>query len=259
MDFKPPPQMSLAGNVSENWRIWRQQFEIFMTASEALNKSHRVRIAMLLHCIGPDCVARFNNFDFAKFETKFSGLKRSVFSRYEFWKYTKPADTPFAQYLNTLQSLARPCSFKETDEMIRDKIVFSAHQTLKETILKQNDLTLEETVRICQSHEITAKEAKSMASPYQHPAEESDVNLLREDQDRVETAANSTQLFNRHARRSGSTATTVPNRTTLPVFANLELDFRPQPRLTALLNVNINNNSETEYTTLSVKTMNRSP
>ncbi|ELT87909.1 hypothetical protein CAPTEDRAFT_204336 [Capitella teleta] len=135
MDFKPPPQMSLAGNVSDNWRIWRQQFEIFMTASEALNKSHRVRIAMLLHCIGPDCV---NNFDFgetgstkydvilAKFKTQFSGLKRSVFSRYEFWKYTKPADTPFAQYLNTLQNLARPCSFMETDEMIRDKIVFPA-------------------------------------------------------------------------------------------------------------------------------------
>ncbi|ELU17645.1 hypothetical protein CAPTEDRAFT_192835 [Capitella teleta] len=115
------------------------------------------------------CVARFNNFDFgetdstkydvvlAKFETQFSGLKRSVFSRYELWQYTKRADTPFVQYLNTLQNLARPCSFVETDEMIRDKIVFSAYHTLKEALLKKNDLTLEENVRICQSHELTTK------------------------------------------------------------------------------------------------------
>ncbi|GFS12730.1 Pol polyprotein [Elysia marginata] len=62
-DFKPPAHLSLQGNVAENWRTWKQQFQNFLTAKEADNKPDTVKIAMLLNCLGPESLERYNNFE----------------------------------------------------------------------------------------------------------------------------------------------------------------------------------------------------
>lgn len=38
MDFKPPEALSLEGNVHENWKLFKQQFENFLIAKEASKK-----------------------------------------------------------------------------------------------------------------------------------------------------------------------------------------------------------------------------
>ena len=47
-DFKPPPELSLQGNPSENWRRWRQRFALYLTATESDSKEDDIKIARLL-------------------------------------------------------------------------------------------------------------------------------------------------------------------------------------------------------------------
>ena len=41
-----------------------------------------------------------------KFEDHFNGLKRTVFSRYQFWTYKRAEQQPFVDYLTVVQNLA---------------------------------------------------------------------------------------------------------------------------------------------------------
>jgi hypothetical protein len=35
-DFNKPDQLSLQGNAAKNWKVWKQKFDIYMLAKEAL-------------------------------------------------------------------------------------------------------------------------------------------------------------------------------------------------------------------------------
>ena len=50
--FRPPSFMSFDGNVSENWRKWRQQITLYLSATEKDAKSDKIKSSILLHCIG---------------------------------------------------------------------------------------------------------------------------------------------------------------------------------------------------------------
>jgi hypothetical protein len=62
--------LRLDGNLAENWRRWKQRFELFMTATEASKKSGKIQSSMLLHLIGEDALEVFNTFEFASDEDK---------------------------------------------------------------------------------------------------------------------------------------------------------------------------------------------
>ena len=91
---------------------------------------------MLLASIGPDALERYNHFTFdeaagedsksyvqvmQKFKDHFSGLKRTVFSRYQFWTNRRAEQQPFVDYLTAIQNLADACEFAEKENMIRKK------------------------------------------------------------------------------------------------------------------------------------------
>ena len=46
-DFRPPPSMSFDGNVSENWRKWRQQLTLYLSATEKDAKSDKIKSSIL--------------------------------------------------------------------------------------------------------------------------------------------------------------------------------------------------------------------
>ena len=175
MDFKPPGPLSLEGNVSENWKLFKQQFTNFLIAKESDKKADSIRIAQLLTCVGHEALERYNQFEFAegedntkfddvikKFDKNFDTLKRTVFCRYTFWTNQRNGKI-FQDYLSTLRTLAAPCEFTERDEMIRDKIVFSTQNAhLKEKLLSQETLTLQKTIDICEAFETTQNALKTM-------------------------------------------------------------------------------------------------
>lgn len=60
--LSPPEQLSLQGNVAENWRKWKQRFELFVAASGLSEKDEKVQAATLLHVAGPEALEIYNTF-----------------------------------------------------------------------------------------------------------------------------------------------------------------------------------------------------
>lgn len=58
--FKPPSQLILTYNVTENWRRWEQRFRLYMVASGASEKEEEVKIAILRHTIGEEALEVYN-------------------------------------------------------------------------------------------------------------------------------------------------------------------------------------------------------
>lgn len=48
----PPKPLKLEGNVIENWKRWKKEFNYYLAAIEADDKSDKVMSNKLLHCIG---------------------------------------------------------------------------------------------------------------------------------------------------------------------------------------------------------------
>ncbi len=177
-DFRPPEHLSLSGNPAENWRRWRQRFELFVTAKEADQKPDATKIAMLLSAVGPEALERYNHFGWQKdedkkvyknvvekFESEFAGVKRQVFSRFQFWDHQRGEGQPFDDFLLQLRSLALSCEFLESDNMLRDKIIFSTtDRPLKERLLREGDVTLPRAIELCRAAEVTQKEMQRMKS-----------------------------------------------------------------------------------------------
>ena len=55
--FNNPTPLSLSGNLSENWKAFKQQFKNFMVAKEFDSKNEEVKITILLNLIGEEAVA----------------------------------------------------------------------------------------------------------------------------------------------------------------------------------------------------------
>ena len=98
-----------------------------------------------------------------RFELEFVGEKRVVFARYRFWIYDRAEEQHFDDYTTELHTLANACEFKENENMIRDKIVFSMKdKCIQERLLREVKLTLKRALDICKSSEVTRKEVQTM-------------------------------------------------------------------------------------------------
>ena len=60
--LQPPGTLSFAGNVAENWRKWKQRFELYLTASGIGEKDDKIKSATLLHVAGEEALEIYNTF-----------------------------------------------------------------------------------------------------------------------------------------------------------------------------------------------------
>ena len=65
MDRLPPPKpLIMEGNLLQNWKLWKQEFNLFMIATEYTEKAEQVKTGLLLHCIGERAREVYNSFTF---------------------------------------------------------------------------------------------------------------------------------------------------------------------------------------------------
>lgn len=185
MEFKPPVELSFIGNVSENWTLWYQQFNIFLIASGKDTESDERKINILLNLIGSSGLKICNNFKKKKNETYESIVKKlknyckprknEIFQRFKFSRCVQVEGQEFNEFVTELKRLASSCSFKEEENMIRDRIVFGIRNNeLKDKLLHMENLTMEKAEELCRTFEETRKELKVMVSA----SEEVDVQMV---------------------------------------------------------------------------------
>ena len=61
-NLHPHEKLVLSGNLKENFRKFKRQFEIYITAVGIKDKTVDIQCATLVHVIGPDTVEIFNTF-----------------------------------------------------------------------------------------------------------------------------------------------------------------------------------------------------
>ena len=60
----PPKPLIAEGNQVENWKLWKQDFTLFLTATEYTKKPNQVKSSLPLHCIEEKGWEIYNNFTF---------------------------------------------------------------------------------------------------------------------------------------------------------------------------------------------------
>lgn len=55
----PPPPLSLQGNLVENFRRWKQRLELYLEATELVEKSETHQCAVLLQVAGDEALIQY--------------------------------------------------------------------------------------------------------------------------------------------------------------------------------------------------------
>ena len=190
--FHKPSALSFDGNTSENWRRFKQQFDIYITASGSEQKDDAVKIAILINFAGEDAIEVFNTFQFAEgdekklnkvleqFEQYCNPRKNVVFERHQFWQLTQKDSEAVDQFVTRLKNKVKSCEYPSpVDDMVRDKFVFSIRDLqVKERLLREEKLTLEKAISMARASEASKEQIKTMG-PNEQNIENPTVNEIR--------------------------------------------------------------------------------
>ena len=64
--LEPPSSLIFDGNVAEQWQIWHQELELYLTATESHEKNDKVETSILLTCIRKKGREIYNTFAFTE-------------------------------------------------------------------------------------------------------------------------------------------------------------------------------------------------
>ena len=144
LGLAPPSELCLDGNLAENWRKWRRNFENYLVAINlvaqplqengqwpATNVAIWLRqIAILRHCIGEDSVEILDQLDFdadanpaedvnrmpdvlTKLDNYFNPRRNLVYEWYVFMSMNQSDCEPIDMFVKRLKLQAKKCEFAE--------------------------------------------------------------------------------------------------------------------------------------------------
>ena len=174
--LSPPTPMQFTGNLADNWKRFKQRFEIYLAASGIGGRDEKVQAQILLHVIGEDALDIFNSFQIedenlkfstvvAKFEAYFIPTKNITYERYKFFSCDQKSGVSFDQYLAELYVLSKSCEFQDLrDSLIKDCIVCGiADNGLRERLLREKNLTLDRTMDLCRAAQSSRAQVKELS------------------------------------------------------------------------------------------------
>lgn len=174
--LKPPKPMSFEGNIAENWKKWKQLFELYMLATGANTKTSEVQEAILLHVLGEEAVEKFNTFtlteeqkkEYATVITAWENYcvprsNKSV-ERHIFFARNQKEGESFDTFLTDLKKLSASCGFGDLrDSLIKDRIISGINnKCLKDRLLREDTMTLEKCVKLCKTAELANEQLKTL-------------------------------------------------------------------------------------------------
>lgn len=133
--IRPPDELKLTGNVNENWKAFKQSFELYALAI-GLDGNERRKNALLLTVAGRSALDVYNTFVFTeeekdkyeavieKFEQYCTQRKNETYEKYVFRNRLQRESESIEQYVTDLRLKSQSCNFGTLcDSMIRDQIV----------------------------------------------------------------------------------------------------------------------------------------
>ncbi|XP_046863328.1 uncharacterized protein LOC124457081 [Xenia sp. Carnegie-2017] len=147
--FSRPTRLSFEGNVAENWRRIKQNYEIYIVAAGHSRKSKKEKSCILLNLAGKDVVERYNSFTYNEEEDKDD--PEILVKKFE------------EIYL---KNIARKCDFGDLEsELIKDRIVCGINSdALRKILLRETSLTLDKALNICCANELSEQQVKDLTN-----------------------------------------------------------------------------------------------
>lgn len=175
-NLSPPEPLSFDGNVSENWKKWKKKFNIYLEATESTTKADAVKTAILLHTIGEEAYEKYETFELTEEQRKQYSTVVEAFEKYcvpkknesvnrhlLFQRRQKDGQT-FDQFLTEVKRLSLNCDLGALkDSLIKDLIISGVQNTsLKNRLLREDDLSLEKAERLCKASELADQQLKTL-------------------------------------------------------------------------------------------------
>ena len=170
----PAPMDFSSSDLATTWKKWKKLFKIFSTASELSRKDEQTQVATFLNVVGTDAIEVYDTFNLSdsvtldeilqQFDEYCEPKKNIVFERYKFWSRKQCDGESAKEWITALKGKASSCEFGEQkDQLIRDKIVFDINDKgLKERMLRESQLSLEDAIAICNTVEASRLQLKEM-------------------------------------------------------------------------------------------------
>lgn len=164
-----PLPMVFDGNLSENYRKFKQAFDNYLIATEKDKKTSKVKVAILLNLIGEEGVEVYNNFtltnedklNYEKVIEEFNKYvlpkKNILYERFKFYNRCQEENEPFDNFLQELKKMVRSCEFGETsNDMIRDRIALGItdKKVQEKLFTDMKNIDLSSVVTLCRSREL---------------------------------------------------------------------------------------------------------
>ena len=177
--FTKPAKLEFEGNVAENYRRFRQQFEIYMSATgyNATSVPKKKQAAILLNIAAEEAIEVFNTFTFAndeekddpetileKFQNYCEPKKNITYERHIFNTRVQQQSQSFDAYLTELRVQAKKCAYGTLqDELIRDRVVVGIRDDqVRSRLLREPELTLQKCIDIAHAAEISQKQMQEI-------------------------------------------------------------------------------------------------
>lgn len=221
--------MNMEGNLSENWRRFKRDFNIYLAAAELEGKAAKIRIGLLLNAAGPEVIELTETFNLTEadkadydkilgaLDAYFLQKTNVVYERFRFYQRKQKEGEPFESFLLDLKNLLKHCAFQVPDEMMRDQIVMGVFDSkLREKLLSTHNLTNTLAVEKCRLNESTKSQASNMSESTNGTANVNEVRTTLNSQKKPKQKMNETNTNNNtstHQQRPRAQQTTQHKRT----------------------------------------------
>ncbi|VVC46072.1 Hypothetical protein CINCED_3A006435 [Cinara cedri] len=170
MEFSKPSPLKMTGNLIENFKIFKQELQIFFDATECHMTKEATQVTILLNLLGSDGLKVYNALK-VKNETVCEILNalesycisrtNEIMEHYLFFTRNQGADEPFENFYTDLKQLIKTCGFDQFEEkLLRIQIVLGISNKDVQTSLLMEDLSLERVVNECRAAEQTENNRK---------------------------------------------------------------------------------------------------
>ena len=177
--LRKPSPLCFDGNAAENWRIFEQEYNVFVLAAYD-DKPDKVKAYVLLNLAGAEAIERERSFTYEPTESREDPecLNRTfrdicnprtniILERHRFNCRVQQPGESIQTFLSDLKIRSISCQYGElADSLIRDRIVTGIiNDGVRRLLLRESDLTLAKAIQICQIHELSEQDAKPMQPP----------------------------------------------------------------------------------------------
>ena len=188
MEFLPPqPPLQLNGNIAENWRKFRQKFEVYMSATGGGEKEDKIKTSILLHVIGEEAVEVYNTLTWdvhdnanppvlipdqqyklavvlKKIEDFCLPKHNLVFEMHKLVTCKQQPGVTIDQFVTQLKTRAKTCELGELqNRMVMTQLVTGILDNgVREKLLRMPDLKLSQAIDICKAAETVKMQASEL-------------------------------------------------------------------------------------------------